>query len=73
MLKKVRLGELVRGDIFIRNKRAYQFSYKTDDGFIIVLELKHRSSYSMDSNDIVQTNKVLSYKHFKEKRNGKAI
>ncbi len=65
---KVKLGKLVSGDIFIKNKRAYQFSYITDDGLIIVLGLKHGSSYSMTSDDIVLTNYALSYENFERKR-----
>ncbi len=66
-MKEVKLGELESGDIFIRNKRAFQLSYKTNDGFIIVLELKHRNSYSLTSEIIVLTNKALSYEHFERK------
>ena len=67
VMKEVKLGELESGDIFIRNKHAFQYSYKTDEGFIIVLELKHRNSFSLTSEDMVLTNEALSYEHFKRK------
>jgi hypothetical protein len=67
-MKKVKLRELKGGDIFIRNKRAFQFSYKTDWGTIVVLELKYRHSYSLTDEVIVLTNETLSYEHFRRKK-----
>lgn len=68
VMKKVELGKLKSGDIFIKNKRAFQYSYKSDEGFIIALEMKYKHSYSLTSKDIVLTSEILSYEHFKIKR-----
>ena len=69
-MKEVELGKLKSGDIFIKNKRVFQHSYKSDEGFIIVLEMKYKHSYSLTSKDMVLTNEVLSYEHFKRKQIG---
>ena len=66
-MKEVELGKLKSGDIFIKNKRVFQYSYKSDEGFIIALEMKHKNSYSLTSKDMVLTNEALSYEHFKRK------
>lgn len=63
----VELKTLESGDIFIRNRRAYQVSRRTEDGIVVMIDLKTRAAWHLSGRVKVKTCYALSYKRFEEK------
>mgnify|MGYP000858492356 FL=1 len=67
-METVELKTLKSGDMFIYNRKAWQVSYRNDDGIIVVLDAKNRSAWHLSGRTKVKTCYALSYKRFEEKR-----
>lgn len=63
----VELKTLESGDVFIRNRRAYQVSRRTEDGIVVIIDVITRAAWHLSGRVKVKTCYALSYKRFEEK------
>ena len=67
-MRTVELKTLESGDMFIYKHKAYQLSRRTEDGIVVIIDLKTRAAWHLSGRVKVKTCYALSYKRFEEKR-----